>query len=205
MYGQWFIENIADPAHLKYVHGAQRVPDFGEYRWNGANWGVNCDQARPRFGTQGISMIVTKGHPTQIPLGDYDYSEQVNIAAVTPVDDCVTDVWLPSWVVKEEGYPDEVGPRALKGYNARVKNVSLDFALFDHMIYREGPVWPPEESKMWNDVRKWCRYFYPADTGLRDPGRGSGVAEKVTRDDDAVVGGRRGKGPSSPYMGGRAQ
>jgi len=204
MYGQWFIENIADPAHIKYVHKAQYIPSGGNYYWDGPNWTNSEEQrrlARPTAGTQGMSMILNHGRPTQIPLGDFDYSKQSNLAAETQVDDCVTDVFLVTYLVKEEGYPDELGPRATKAWQTRNKNVMLDFNLFDHMLYRDGPVWPPEESKKWNEVRRWARQFYPVDTGIREQPAGGGSNTVFERAEDAVVGGRRGKGPSTVFSG----
>ena len=62
--------------------------------------------------------------------------------------DGAVDVFLPTYMVKEEGYPDEMGPRADRAWKMRNKNITLDFNLFDTMLYRDGPVWPPEESRM---------------------------------------------------------
>jgi nitrite reductase/ring-hydroxylating ferredoxin subunit len=202
MYGQWFIENAADPAHVKYVHLAQNIGYTEEYRWNGPFWGLESDQERPRLGWEGMSLTINQGHPTQPKLGDYDYSQQVNIAAVVEVEPCVTDVWLISYISKEQGFEgDEMGPRAERALQSRVKNVSLDFELFDHMVYRDGPVWPPEESRIWNDLRKWGRQFYPVDTGIRSYEAGWGVGANYVRQEDSVVGGQRGRGPAQAYQG----
>jgi phenylpropionate dioxygenase-like ring-hydroxylating dioxygenase large terminal subunit len=204
MYPQFFIENIADPAHIKYVHMAGYIPDAREYRWNGPNWGPFCDEPRMKTGTQGMSMIANRGHPTQPNLGDYDWSEQVNVVANSPVDDCVNDVWLITYVCKEEGYPGpELGPRAAKALRWREKNVQLDFALFDHCIYLDGPPWPPEESKGWIDVRYWARQFYPVDTGIRSIPPGGGKRPEFTRQEDSIVGGKHGRGALKPFMGQR--
>src|SRR5205807_7994278 len=119
MYGQWFIENGADPVHLKYVHMAPTIPNRDEYRWDGPYWRSWEEGPRRSTGTQGMSIVINRGHPTQIPLGDYDYSEQVNIVAVTEVGPCVTDVFVITYLVKEAGYPEEIGPRALRAWNAR--------------------------------------------------------------------------------------
>jgi nitrite reductase/ring-hydroxylating ferredoxin subunit len=199
MYAQWFVENGADPAHIKYVHMAADIP-YWDYQWNGPNSGQECHLPRPTVGSQALGMSATKGHPTQPALGDYDYREQWNLVCCAEVDPCVTDVWVPTFLVKEEGYPDEPGPRAQKALLYRQRNITLDFQLFDSMVYRDGPLWPPEESKAWNELRKRLRRFYPADTGIREipPGVLKGVQH--TRQEDAVVGGKRGRATVSSKL-----
>jgi hypothetical protein len=172
MYPQFFIENIADPAHIKYVHMAGYIRSGSEYEWNGPNWGGPEEIKKPRMtvGAQAMSMIATRGHPTQPQLGDYDYSEQINVVATAPVDDGVTDVFLVTYMAKEKGYEgDELGPRAAKALRFREKNIQLDFFLFDHCIYLDGPPWPPEESKTWIEVRHWARH--PPDPDRRRQAR----------------------------------
>jgi hypothetical protein len=191
MYAQWFVENGADPAHIKYVHLAADIP-YWDYQWDGPNNGQECHLARPTVGSQGLGLSANRGHPTQPDLGDYDYSDQWNLVCCTEVDPCVTDVWVPSFIMKEEGYPDELGPRAQKALRFRQGNITLDFKLFDNMVYMDGPLWPPEESHNWNELRKRLRRFYPADTGIRSIPTGTLKGVAHTRQEDSVVGGKRG-------------
>lgn len=167
---QFLAENLADPAHQKYVHEATDVPEMIEFSADGPLW-----HSRQRMvwggrkggtwltpGGEKVGYLDIQGWGLGIALFRFDgVDDTVQIQSIIPVDHKVSDLRMSNFVPRHE--PDAVVPtdRALKRIEHLRRQVGNDLVVWEHMRYVTRPPLPPEEAKAYMTLRRWSTTFYP--------------------------------------------
>jgi phenylpropionate dioxygenase-like ring-hydroxylating dioxygenase large terminal subunit len=165
------IENLVDPAHLKYVHGAGKIPDVVSFTTVGHTFVSALDYS---FGEGRERTWLTPNGPVRVRfraeafglgLGVTTYDgihSTVQIYGVTPVEGEVGDVWTAVLPKRAEGD----GSDAPRGTCARIvhhfsEQFEADLPIWENMRYVSHPPYAKLESKMYSAVRRWSQQFYP--------------------------------------------
>jgi hypothetical protein len=167
---QFLAENLADPAHQKYVHEATDVPEMIEFSAEGPLW-----HSRQRLvwgGRKGGTWLTPGGEKEGyldiqgwgLGMALYRFvgvADTVQIQSIIPVDHKVSDLRMSNFVPRHE--PDAVVPtdRALKRIEHLRRQVGNDLVVWEHMRYVTRPPLPPEEAKAYMTLRRWATTFYP--------------------------------------------
>lgn len=165
------IENVCDPAHLKYVHGAGSVPKVVEFGGDGHRFRSVLEY---EFGEGRESTWLTPNGPI---LGQLDAQasgpgvvvtryhgihETVQVFGVTPVEGRMSDVWsviLPRRLPEEpRGHPGAFTSKIIRHFNGQFE---ADFPIWENMLLVDHPPFAKVEAKPFRAVRRWLAQFYP--------------------------------------------
>lgn len=174
--GQYAIENMADLAHLKYVHRFEEVPEF-----------LHCASDGHKFKTvfQGfapgkeryVHMVLTQEAfgVGLIRTETADALETVGLTAMTPIDHASTIMRFSRWAkcddLSLEGQqPTGRALRYIQNNIGEALNPDGDRRIWENMRYPSdpGPVYTREEAKSLRLVRKWTEQFYSGITADDD-------------------------------------
>lgn len=164
------IENVCDPAHLKYVHGAGSVPRVAEFGGDGHRFRSVLEY---QFGEGRARTWLTPDGPV---LGRLDASasgpglmvtryrgihETVQVFGVTPVEGELSDVWSAIVPRRADGEaPGELGRltgRIVEHFNGQFE---ADFPIWENMLLVDHPPFARIEAKPFHAVRRWLDQFY---------------------------------------------
>jgi phenylpropionate dioxygenase-like ring-hydroxylating dioxygenase large terminal subunit len=165
------IENLVDPAHLKYVHGAGKIPDVAGFTTDGHTFVSDLRYAfgegreRTWLTPDGPVMVNFRAEAFGLGFGVTTYDgihRTVQIYGVTPVDGEIGDVWTTVLPQRAEGDAGDVP----SGTCARIvshfsEQFEVDLPIWENMRYAMHPPYPKLESKIYSTVRRWSRQFYP--------------------------------------------
>jgi phenylpropionate dioxygenase-like ring-hydroxylating dioxygenase large terminal subunit len=161
------MDNVADPAHFVYVHGASEMPNFIEHRFEDHHWKAKAEQT---FGGGRESTWLTPNGPLTVTV-DYLsfgigfmmaffpdlFGSGYYIGATTPIDDTHCDHWFTMTTRRET--PPEFHRLLAEGQR---KLTQMDFFTWENMKVLDSPNLTPEEAKYMLALRRWSRQFYPA-------------------------------------------
>ena len=164
--GQFIGENIADLAHLKFVHRFEEVPALRECVAAGPVFRTVFDGMTPTsrghapvLMTQeayGVGLIRTE---TAGPIGS------VTLAGLTPIDHGTTMVMFSRWMEcpdpsMEGQQPAGKALRYIENNTAEALGPNSDRPIWDHMRYLTRPAYTREEIVTVRRIREWMRPFY---------------------------------------------
>lgn len=167
---QFLGENLADPAHQKYVHEATDVPEIVEFSGEGPLWhsrqrmvwgrGKGDTWLTPSGGKVGHLDI--QGWGIGIALFRFEgIDDTVQIQSITPIDDTLSDLRMTNFVPRHEPEAEVPTERAAKRIEHLRRQVGRDLVVWEHMTYIARPPLPPEEAKPYMAYRRWSDQFYP--------------------------------------------
>jgi 3-ketosteroid 9alpha-monooxygenase subunit A len=165
------IENLVDPAHLKFVHGAGKIPEVASFTTADHTFVSDLEYA---FGEGRERTWLTPDGPVQVRFraeafglgfGVTTYEgihRTVQLYGVTPVDGEIGDVWTAVLPSRAEGDASD----APSGTCARIvhhfsEQFEADLPIWENMRYAPHPPYPKLEAKIYSSVRRWSRQFYP--------------------------------------------
>lgn len=156
-------ENTADPAHIRFIHGAGVVPSVDRFGAEGHVfsttlryvWGAGHEstwltpdgpvEGELRADCHGLGLIVTRY--TGIP-------STVQITGCTPIDQSSADYYTALLVDRSAG--DDLRQRLLRHF---YREVEADFPVWENMSRIEHPPFPRLESKVMRQMRGWTNQF----------------------------------------------
>jgi hypothetical protein len=171
------LENAADPAHIRYVHGSTEIPEIVEFWTKGDNL---CAALRVMYGGGKKSTELTPEGPTygtfrsifagigvsvirwELPV------PSVQLALFTAVDDEYMTYHYCQTSRREPGdQGDTPSGRALSMIKTQQKVIPQDFFAWENMSYLGNPNFAVEEADAYPRLRRWARRFYPSDEDVR--------------------------------------
>jgi nitrite reductase/ring-hydroxylating ferredoxin subunit len=187
---QWVAENLVDPAHQKFVHGAHDPTVITRFEVEGpmfrifnlvelgagkeSTW-LTPDGARE-------SEMNTEAWGVGIILGRFpDQDGAIHYQAMTPIDHEYSELnmalLIPRSGVEEvdgEARPDR---RTARRFDFLVSQLEADFVIWEHMRYTVKAPLTRTEAGPYGSFRRWARQFYPeADGGDWTPRTGGELA-----------------------------
>jgi phenylpropionate dioxygenase-like ring-hydroxylating dioxygenase large terminal subunit len=171
---QMAVENVVDLAHVKYVHGWVDLPEVRDAAYDG-----------PTYRNTLIGEVPTKRGPLEAEIENevwglgmtlsrlYGVTPTTQLAAITPIDRERSVFRLSIWVQGRTADQDnELSPVAKSIIDAQAREVlgpTGDLRIFENQVYRDRAPFVPEEAKAFNELRRWCRQFYPETLELSEP------------------------------------
>lgn len=194
--GQYVVENMADLAHLKFVHRFEEIPDLIECAGDGHRF-LTVFEASVPGANQHVRMRLTQEAfgVGMIRTETGGVVDSVGLTAMTPVDGTQMIMRFSRWIACST--PEEAGSQPT-GRGLRYIQNNIDEALgpdsdrpiWENMRYPfdPGPVYTRDEAKSLRVVRKWTEQFYGCQ-GHPDASPGPGPADAdVPGQPDSVPG-----------------
>jgi 3-ketosteroid 9alpha-monooxygenase subunit A len=168
LYPQLVLENNADFAHFRFVHGWEEMPMVHI-----------VEASSERFHACYTGTVVTRRGDTSVTIDSTSYGvgltlarltgfrDTVNLTAVTPADGEHSDVLLSVAVQRLSGDGDEMPSVVDSIRNAQlVTAFQQDIPIWEHQQYNLHPPFPKEEAAHFVALRRWSEQFYPASLGF---------------------------------------
>jgi 3-ketosteroid 9alpha-monooxygenase subunit A len=175
LHPQYVLENGVDFAHFKYVHHTPIVPvftrhDFDEpvsfvdftitfegddgQRIEDVNSGVQAING-------GLGIAVTKS---------WGMIDNRTISAITPVDECTSDVRFIVYIGRTPGKEAGAGlekaqAKAQEFGREVIRQFEQDVEIWQHQRYSDPPALATSEYEGFTAIRKWAKQFYPDGIG----------------------------------------
>jgi 3-ketosteroid 9alpha-monooxygenase subunit A len=175
LHPQYVLENGVDFAHFKYVHHTPIVPvftrhDFDEpvsfvdftitfegddgQRIEDVNSGVQAING-------GLGIAVTKS---------WGMIDNRTISAITPVDECTSDVRFIVYIGRTPGKGAGAGlekaqAKAQEFGREVIRQFEQDVEIWQHQRYSDPPALATSEYEGFTAIRKWAKQFYPDGIG----------------------------------------
>jgi 3-ketosteroid 9alpha-monooxygenase subunit A len=170
MVPQFAAENVADPAHFKYVHRALQVPaltsfeaDNGVFR---THWDLTFGEDRsPTWATPTGPVqghIVTETHGLGLGWNtQYAFDEVTSLAGYTPIDAFSIDARLTVWAPRQrsDGSPLDESLRD-RWFKFQKGQIESDIQVWANQTYVERAPFASTESKAMRALRQWSEQFY---------------------------------------------
>ena len=161
------IENMADMAHVKYVHKWNDVPRLDEWREDGHHLRTVFSGSIPTPKGPVDLLLYNAAYGMGLITASFNgFRQTEQLLCVTPVDEHATDVRVSIWV--ERGPDSSDGPDNLARsiYAAQVSEIldpvsGADRTIWDHVRYIAHPPLAKEEARIVGRCRRWMRQFYP--------------------------------------------
>lgn len=157
-----FVENFADGAHVKFVHGSE-IATMEFYETDGPIWksGVIVEYLSRKSRYANVGKIMAEGWGLGATINRlYGLHENVMIIGQIPTHGWNCDVRVVNFAKRAEGEPDPVG-MAKRTIEKQLGAVDEDARVVAAARYNKQPAWVPEEVAGFRLVRKWTRQFYP--------------------------------------------
>ena len=189
---QAVLENLTDPAHVQFVHGAGRPAELRRFEIDGIR--VSASLEVPYGVGTGPTRLTPDGEVTErVDIDVYGIGfallrfgaiwPTIQISSITPVDDTYCDYYFQQTSKRVPGESgDEPAGLARIILELQRKVITQDFFTWANMKYLAAPDFTAEEAKNFAALRRWCRQFYPAEAigaDVRDPANGR-VEHRVT-------------------------
>ncbi|HEX9682620.1 MAG TPA: Rieske 2Fe-2S domain-containing protein [Acidimicrobiales bacterium] len=152
-------ENSADPAHFRYVHGTDTVPEVDRYEVDGYTWKIWTSQkfVTPRGVTDARIDVESYGRGVSITrfAGIIDTTL---VAWQTPVDEDRTTV---NFAFRTRKLADEkMTSTVADAFVAELsKQITEDIPIWENKAYLPVPALAAEDGPVM-EYRKWCKQFY---------------------------------------------
>ncbi len=164
--GQFIGENIADLAHLKFVHNFEDVPKLRECVAAGPVFRTVFDGMTPTSRGHAPILMTQEAHgvglirtETAGPIGS------VTLAGLTPIDHGSTVVMFSRWMECSDPSMEGQQPtgrmlRYIENNTAEALGPTSDRPIWDHMRYMPRPAFTREEIATVRMIRDWMSTFY---------------------------------------------
>lgn len=174
VFPQSIVENVADAAHFKYIHGSHDVPDLRtytfegptffstfEYKWGGgqrATWLTPDGPIDSIVHTEswGLGIVVTRY---------FGIPEVVQVTGATPIEGRTSTIGSAVFVRRppDTSAGDEVDPIRRRLAEHLLAQPEHDLVVWEHMAMVERPLLRKDEARIYNALREWASQFYVAD------------------------------------------
>jgi 3-ketosteroid 9alpha-monooxygenase subunit A len=167
---QAIVENLADPAHVKYVHLSKSVPDVDihieDHKFISEQvYEFGEGRSRTWLTPEGPRRIklVAEAHGLGWTISRYrGLHDAVHLLGATPVDEHNSEVWAAAVVPRQDSDPDEdtIGPWGTRLVAEMFKSHDQDFPIWENMAYIAHPPYARVESVCHRPLRQWASSFY---------------------------------------------
>lgn len=170
LHPQYVLENGVDFAHFKYVHNTPIVPVFTRHDFAGAVSFVDFTITFEGDDGQRIEDVNSGVQAINGGLGiavtkSWGMVDNRTISAVTPVDDCTSDVRFMVYIGRPEleSGKDPVRAQARGAEFGRevIRQFEQDIEIWGHQRYSDPPALAADEYAGFTAIRKWAKQFYP--------------------------------------------
>lgn len=167
---QFLAENLADPAHQKYVHESTDVPEMLEFSaegplWHSRQrmvWGGRKGSTWMTPGGEKVGYLDIQGWGLGMALFRFEgIDDTVQIQSVIPIDETYSDLRMCNFVPRHTPEAEVPTERERKRIEHLRRQVDNDLRVWEHMRYVTRPPLPPEEAKCYMALRRWAVSFYP--------------------------------------------
>lgn len=170
-------ENLADPAHIKYVHKAKNIAATVEA---GAESHKFSAVVAYVFGEGRVSTWLTPDGPVDLLVKSTGYGlgfqithyeglhDAVQISGATPIDFEHSQLWNTLFIPKTpDAKSDKPDDRWLRLFKQVSGQIDEDLPIWENMIHIEHPPFPKLEAKNYRAIRAWAGQFYLGDKSGR--------------------------------------
>ncbi|HEU5384532.1 MAG TPA: Rieske 2Fe-2S domain-containing protein [Streptosporangiaceae bacterium] len=167
---QAIVENLADPAHVKYVHLSKSVPAVdvtitGHKFVSEQEYLFGEGRERTWLTPEGPRRIklVAEAHGLGVTISRYGgLHTAVHLLGATPLDEHNSEVWAAAVVPRQD---DDAGEHALGRWGTRLvsemfKSHDQDFPIWENMTYIAHPPYARVEAACHRPLRQWASSFY---------------------------------------------
>jgi phenylpropionate dioxygenase-like ring-hydroxylating dioxygenase large terminal subunit len=169
---QLIIENGADFAHIKKVHGAGVWPTIKRFEFNDYEWlaEVATEYGAGKKSTSltpdGAVELTLKFHTWGLGIGASFWPPEliaaIMLVNVTPVDETYSVQWYCMTTVRQsDDEGDEPTGMARTMIDHQRRTVEQDHFTWENMKVLHPPNFAPEEADNYAAMRRWARRFYP--------------------------------------------
>jgi len=168
---QNIVENVCDPFHVPFVHGAGAPPRIERLDFKAS--GFDAEMMIP-YGAGKKSTRLTPDGPVDALIEIHNYGlafgtlrwefpyPTIQISCFTTVDDQYVDYYFQQTSKREPGASgDEPAGSALDMLKLQQEVIQQDFFAWEHMKNLPAPAFSPEEVELYTGFRSWARQFYP--------------------------------------------
>ncbi len=87
------------------------------------------------------------------------------ISAITPVDECTSDIRFMVYIGRMQGADPERAERKVAEFGREViRQFEQDIEIWQHQRYSDPPALAPDEYAGFTAIRNWAKQFYPDDS-----------------------------------------
>ncbi|MGH3678059.1 MAG: Rieske 2Fe-2S domain-containing protein [Mycobacterium sp.] len=180
LHPQYVLENGVDFAHFKYVHNTPIVPVFTRHDFDDPVSFVDFTITFEGDDGQSIDDVDSGVEAINGGLGvavtkSWGMVDNRTISAVTPVDDCTSDVRFMVYIGRRSGRaagknPERAETKAREFGDEVIRQFKQDVHIWAHQRYSDPPALATAEHEGFTAIRKWATKFYP-------DGKGGSAAE----------------------------
>ncbi|MBJ17910.1 MAG: (2Fe-2S)-binding protein [Deltaproteobacteria bacterium] len=165
------VENVCDPFHIPFVHGAKEPPRVERLDLQAD--GFDAELVIP-YGAGKKSTRLTPDGPVDAHVKLHNYClalgtlrwefpyPTLQISSMTPVDEEHLDYFFQQTSKRVPGTEgDEPVGMALEMLKLQQAVIQQDFFLWVHMKNLSAPAFAPEEAENYTAFREWAWHFYP--------------------------------------------
>ncbi|GJF09125.1 (2Fe-2S) ferredoxin [Mycolicibacterium cyprinidarum] len=175
MHPQYVLENGVDVAHFKYVHNTPIVPVFTRHDFDGPVSYVDFTITFEGDDGQKIEDVNSGVEAINGGLGiavtkSWGMIDNRTISAITPVDDCTSDVRFMVYIGRPNSQSTSRDParaevKANEFGAGVIRQFSQDIHIWAHQRYSDPPALASSEMKGFTAIREWAMKFYPDGMG----------------------------------------
>jgi 3-ketosteroid 9alpha-monooxygenase subunit A len=171
LHPQYVLENGVDFAHFKYVHNTPIVPVFTRHDFGGAVSFVDFTITFAGDDGQKIEDVNSGVQAINGGLGiavtkSWGMVDNRTISAITPVDECTSDVRFMVYIGRMPGKdPIRAERKGLEFGGEVIRQFEQDVEIWRHQRYSDPPALAADEYAGFTAIRKWAKQFYPDGIG----------------------------------------
>ncbi len=167
MHPQYVLENGVDFAHFKFVHATPIVPVFTRHDFDEPVSYVDFTITFEGDDRQKIEDVKSGVEAINGGLGiavtkSWGMVDNRTISAITPVDECTSDVRFMVYIGRTPGKDTErAALKAAEFGDEVIRQFSQDIHIWQHQRYSDPPALSSGEFEGFTAIRSWARQFYP--------------------------------------------
>jgi len=171
MHPQYVLENGVDFAHFKYVHGTPINPIFTRHDFDEPVSYVDFTITFEGDDGQRIEDVGSGVEAINGGLGiavtkSWGMIDNRTISAITPVDDCTSDVRFMVYIGRTPGKDTERAAARAEEFGLEViRQFRQDIHIWAHQRYSDPPALAQSEYQGFTAIRQWALQFYPDGKG----------------------------------------
>lgn len=171
MHPQYVLENGVDFAHFKYVHGTPINPIFTRHDFDEPVSYVDFTITFEGDDGQRIEDVGSGVEAINGGLGiavtkSWGMIDNRTISAITPVDDCTSDVRFMVYIGRTPGKDTERAAARAEEFGLEViRQFRQDIHIWAHQRYSDPPALAQSEYEGFTAIRQWALQFYPDGKG----------------------------------------
>jgi hypothetical protein len=150
------VENIADPVHSLFIHGASVVPET-TFSFEGPRMIAEFHNDLPSVGHKAINHVTAHGLGL-VENRSEGMGEKAFFSAFTPIDKDRTDVWF-SMLARKSSINDPTGEFARHSAQATVAEFAKDIPIWEAKLFKKHPLTIPDDGPL-PRYRSWARQFF---------------------------------------------